>query len=306
MQLAQGRGTLWPVGLAVFYPHRWGAYPLAEIVGAVLLLAIMTFLAIFTLRRIPALVFGWCFFLGTLFPLLGFFQAREYSIADHYAYVPLIGLFVIAVWGSMDFPWTRPWGKKLVVGLFALLIIVCLAASRRQISYWRNDLTLFTHAIKVTENNATAHYHLGLVAYAEGRRAEAIEQFKKTIDIDGGMAEAHYNLGVLLSLEGKFPEAERRYRTALWINPRHAAAHYCLGELLFEQGRLQEAEAEARTALTLAPQDGLAHFTLGIILERVGKRAAAVEEYRASVRLKPDFRPARDRLADLERLGSGL
>src|SRR5579863_3190192 len=96
--------ALWPARLSPFYPHP-DHVSVWQVAGAALLLGAIT-LAVVRLRRSrPYLLVGWCFFLGTLVPMLGLegvgYQGRQ-GIADRYAYLPFIGLFIMVCWGLAE------------------------------------------------------------------------------------------------------------------------------------------------------------------------------------------------------------
>ena len=48
------------------------------------------------------LLTGWLWFLGTLVPVIGLVQVGDQAMADRYAYIPLIGIFVMIAWGVAD------------------------------------------------------------------------------------------------------------------------------------------------------------------------------------------------------------
>ena len=95
------RKLVWPVDLSVFYLHpgRWPAWAVA---GSALLLLGVTALAVWQARRRPYLIVGWLWFLGMLVPVIGLVQAHVQALADRFAYVPAIGVFVMVVWAAAE------------------------------------------------------------------------------------------------------------------------------------------------------------------------------------------------------------
>ncbi len=91
--------TVWPAGLAPFYP-RVPAWPAWAVAGAALLLAGVTALALREARRRPWFAVGWFWFLGTLVPVIGIVQVGMQAMADRYTYVPLVGIFIAVAWGA--------------------------------------------------------------------------------------------------------------------------------------------------------------------------------------------------------------
>ena len=143
----------WPSHLAVFYPYRH-AVPAWEWAGAALLLVGLSIIVVLAGQRRRYLSVGWFWYLGTLVPVIGLVQVGAQSMADRYTYVPLIGLFLIAVWGAADLTavWSR--GRTGLRALSGVVIVGCMVATSFQVGTWKNGLTLFGHALKVTKANA--------------------------------------------------------------------------------------------------------------------------------------------------------
>jgi len=90
---------IWPDRLAVLYPHPI-FLPIWKVVTATLLLMIITVPVILARRKHPYAVVGWLWYLGTLVPVIGLVQAGPQAMADRFAYVPLIGLFIMLAYGA--------------------------------------------------------------------------------------------------------------------------------------------------------------------------------------------------------------
>ncbi|MGB8225830.1 MAG: hypothetical protein WCE45_03030 [Sedimentisphaerales bacterium] len=143
----------WPAKLAIFYPHAGSNVSiLYAVISAVLLLAV-TILIVRFAKNHRYLVTGWFWYLGTLVPVIGLIQIGQQAMADRYSYISLTGLFIIIAWGIPEL--LRKWRYgKIVLGQSAVLVILAVSiCTHFQISHWRNDLTLFQHAIDVTEDS---------------------------------------------------------------------------------------------------------------------------------------------------------
>src|SRR5436190_18638071 len=155
--------TLWPMHLAVFYPHPNNTLPIWAIVLAVALLLAITVSAIVFRNKRPYVFTGWFWYLIMLFPVIGLVQVGEQGHADRYTYLPSIGLFLIAVWAAGDVAASgeiRLWRAVATAGTVVVIAaLTCTAFA--QTSYWRNSETLWTHALAVTTNNDVAHNNLG-------------------------------------------------------------------------------------------------------------------------------------------------
>jgi lipopolysaccharide biosynthesis regulator YciM len=150
---------LWPARLA-FYPHSVTQLPPWQwILSALVLISITTLVV--TFRRKRYLAVGWFWFLGTLIPVIGLVQVGEYAMADRYAYIPLIGIFVIVAWSLSDWAET-----KKIPAVWQVIPAVCVlmalsTVTYRQMSYWQSDYDLWSHALDVRES-PLAHNALGV------------------------------------------------------------------------------------------------------------------------------------------------
>jgi hypothetical protein len=210
--------TLWPSGLAIFYPHPGTALPAWQAAAGLLALAAITLAAARLWRSRPELPVGWLWFLGTLVPVIGLVQVGLQAVADRYSYLPLTGLFIAAAW-SVRRAGGR-WPRTVVAGAAALLVTLA-AVARLQAGYWRDDVTLYTRALAVTEHNFVAHANLGVALIARGRRREGLLHLVQANRIrPAGSAEV-LELAAALDWEGLAAEAEemRRLGRALARSP---------------------------------------------------------------------------------------
>jgi Tfp pilus assembly protein PilF len=214
--------TFWPSHLAVFYPHP-GIWPVQVVGASALILLAVSGFVIWRVRQAPYLVMGWLWFLGVLVPMIGIIQAGAQAMADRFAYVPLIGLFIMIVWGLSDLVergrWRRGYGT---FGLAALVLAVCALLTSRQLSYWQNTTTLFEHALQVTSNNSCAHFSLGNELADQGKTQQAMQEWETALEIEPNRADIHGRIAGSLSRQGNFIGAIVRYRRALQIDPDHA------------------------------------------------------------------------------------
>jgi Tfp pilus assembly protein PilF len=271
---------LWPTHLAVYYPHPGPSLSLMSVLGAGVLLLVVTVLVLGPGRRWPYLGVGWLWYLGTLVPVIGLVQVSSHGMADRYAYVPLIGLFLSLTWGACDLAasWRLP---RFVLGSAAVGVLsACAVLSWTQMDYWRTDLSLWEHALAVTENNAPAYNNLGNVLMAFGRHEEAERHYRRAIVIAPAFAPPHNNLGNLLWSTGRREEAVREYQQAIASDPNAVSSHYYLANSLLTLGRLEEAHQEYLKVLELQPDHADAYCNLGALLQRQGRFAEALAALR--------------------------
>ena len=288
---------LWPTGLAAFYPYP-ASFPAWQVVGALGLLVGTSLLA-WSLRRRGYVLVGWLWYVGTLVPVIGIVHAGEQALADRFTYIPLIGLFLVVAWGVPELlaRWPR-WRPVLPIGA-ALVTAACIVAARAQVGYWRNEATVWAHALDVTTGNDLAHNNFGMMLMMEGKPDEASAHFTEAVRIRPDNAVAHVNLGWTLATQGRPDAALAQYVEALRIDPEQPDAHFNLGIALGKLGRGDEALLHLETAARLRPDRAQYHRVLGRTLAERGRPADAIVRYQEALRLDPEDERSRRALAEL-------
>jgi len=166
----------WPTKLAILYLHPLNALPAWQIVAALLFLLAISAL-VYARRRRRYLVVGWLWFLGTLVPMIGVVQVYLQAMADRYAYVSFIGLFLMICWSGADWAGRRHLPRALLPAASAAVLLVLSFLTYRQIRFWHDDITLWTHALDVTHRNWVAQSYLGNALRAQGQSEAALSHF---------------------------------------------------------------------------------------------------------------------------------
>jgi tetratricopeptide (TPR) repeat protein len=222
--------AVWPVGLAAFYPYPMGGIGIVRTVAALSSLAAITGGALASRRRRPWLTVGWLWYLVTLLPVIGLVQVGMQAMADRYLYLPMIGLLVAIGWTADEWAQSRTARRALAAG--AVLSIAALGIlTWRQIHVWRDGVTLWTHALKVTKGNYIAHDNLGVELDARGRAEEALAQYRETLRLKPGdrhgesnYAMATFAKGERLASQGDLEAALALFKEGLRYRPDNAAA----------------------------------------------------------------------------------
>jgi Flp pilus assembly protein TadD len=268
-----------------------------DVVAAAALLAILTAVALFAGRRRPYLLVGWLWFLGTLVPVSGILQAGDQAMADRFTYVPQIGLLIAVVWGGRHLVARLTALRPAVVGGVAVALVAGAIATRHQLAYWRDSVTLFTRALETTTGNWIAHNNLGYALAQQGRTEDAEREFRASLAALPTYPEALNNLGTLLAQQGLVDQASGYFATALRLRPSYGDARYNLGAALAAVGREDEALAEFDALLAADPGNARAHAAKGSILYRKQRWAEALPHLTEALRLEPDLAEARFHLA---------
>ena len=202
--------AIWPSHLALMYPHanslsRW------YVVGALsLLLVITAFAAEYPWRRY--LTVGWLWFLGTMVPMIGLVQVGGQAMADRYAYLPFIGLFIMLCWATADWAVRQKISMRWVVGVSVAVLVALTALTHRQIDYWSDNLTLWSHTLQVTSDNFIAENSMGVALEREGRNEEAITHFRAALAIFSLDAASNINVADYDRAHGDLQAAIHRYK----------------------------------------------------------------------------------------------
>jgi len=268
-----------PVRLAVFYPHPGATLAVWQLALAALFLLSVSALVWQQRGPRPYLVTGWLWFLGTLIPVIGLVQVGEQAMADRYAYIPLIGIFLMAVWGTADLADSRQLSFRSRAKTAAVVLGILALFTSDQIRYWRSSDDLWAHTVDVTKDNFVAEENLGAALMASDRSAEAVPHLQKAVRIRPLDPAAHLSLAGVLALNGHTRDAIAEYETAI---PRVSdpnmlvVAYETLGRLYGQVGNYSKARASYQQALRINPQrltakDGLAKVELSDALRSVAE-----------------------------------
>ena len=222
---------LWPANLAVLYPYQNVILPW-KVFSAGLLLMMISVFAFRMLRLKPYLSVGWLWYIGTLVPVIGIVQVGSQAMADRYTYVPLIGIFIMIVWGVDDL--AQRWRFRTIgfSVVSAAIITIFMITSWLQVGYWFNSITLFEHAINVTGCNSTAQLNLGEALAEQNKFDDAIKHYYEAVRIKPGYAKVYNNLGKIYSNRKDPEKAIFHYNKALQFDPGMVQALYHLSWIL--------------------------------------------------------------------------
>lgn len=254
---------LWPTGLCALHPRLAMPPTPGTVLLSGLLLTVLSCCAFLPRRKAPALLVGWCWFLGTLFPVIGLVSIGHHSISERYMYVPMIGLLIALAWGLVP----PSLVSRKPVAVFGVSLALAAAAltgwtSRGLIVHWRNSESLFRRALAVTTDNAVMHYNLGRQLMLQDRTAEAQKEFEEALRIQPVYHEALNNLGWALAIQGRHREAIAHFETALDIEPRNVQARLNLAASLVVLKRAYEARHQLELLLEQQPENTAARKAL--------------------------------------------
>jgi tetratricopeptide (TPR) repeat protein len=323
-------GLFYPVDLAAFYPAPAGGPPLWKVAGAIAFLAVVSAAAVIGRRRWPYCFVGWFWYLGMVSPVLGLLQFVAHVKADRYVYLPGIGLSVALAWGAVRFGAVSLERRFALAACAGLAIALLVACAVRQTSFWRDDETLWRHALACTTDNGKAEFgladalarkgrpdeaivhflraqqhpvdsapfdNLGVLLAQMGRADEAIVQYRQALAMQPDLYATHVNLGLALLRQKQLDEATEHFDRALEINPLGVEAHCGRAHVLLLDERIDDARAEFEQAIAINPRHVVAHTDLARTLLRQGKIAESIRHCEAALAVDSRFLPAHVNLA---------
>jgi Tfp pilus assembly protein PilF len=281
--------AVWPSRLAVFYPHPENTLTWWKVIMAIVVLAGITAL-VYRFRERRYLLTGWLWYLGTMVPMIGIVQAGRQGMADRYAYVPFLGLFVAAVWFVADSSAHLQRSRKFLAGAFVLLLGFYAYLTHIQIGYWWNSYTLFSHDLAVTADNGIAENNLG-AAYVElGFPQLAVPYFETSVRLLPEYSTAHYNLGVSLQGQNRREEATRQYQLTIaeTSDPIETSqSHNNLGVMQMQASNFDAALVEFRSAIALNPYEQNSYIGRGMIEMQSQNLNAAISDFSRATEISP-------------------
>jgi len=284
--------TFWPTKLVLPYPHPLKLYPAWQVYAAVVLLLLITAIVLCA-RDKRYLAVGWFWFLGSLVPMIGLVQVGEQAMADRYAYIPFLGLFLMIVWLIAD--WAADWNKSRQVPArwLAIPAVCCLLAlaslTYRQVGYLHDTEALWRRALALTQDNYIAQGALAGVLHKQGKTEEAIEHIRAALAIRPDDWPANLILAAYEQSQGDTAAATARYQmVALRASKpsQRAAAYNDLGTAYRQTGDLLRAKEAFEQSLRLVPSQPMLMVTLGLIAQKNGDLPEAVRQYSSAFELQ--------------------
>jgi tetratricopeptide (TPR) repeat protein len=287
-----------PINLTFIYP-RWEVsaaqwwqwvFPLAMLAWFVVLWLLRT--------RVRGPLAGMLFFVGTLFPVLGFLNVYPFLfsfVADHFQYLASLGVIVLVAAGT----WLAPFGPQPAARWvrygFCLVLLATLGTLTWKQSHMYSDpIALYQTTIDRNPNAWMAYNNLGTVLDKDPKKtAEALEHFEVALRMRPNDEFPNCNVGSCLRRLGRVAESVPYLERAIQIEPRYMEAHYELGLALSAMKQWEPAAERFIAALALQPKDpSVIHNNLGVALANLGRLDDAIAQFRDAARLNPKYSEA--------------
>jgi protein O-mannosyl-transferase len=290
--------AIWPANLAVFYPlpetPSWGFAAVSLVV-----IAVITYVAFKWRSKLPWLIVGWLWFLGTLVPVIGIVQVGSQSMADRYTYIPYIGLSFMLVW-SVEYYWSKQKETFRVLtaagGLTALVLFA--QVTRNQLGYWHDSVRLFRHAVQITARNDFSERNFKF-SQVLARQGDPLPRYEAVLTPTPVDLKARYNRTFDEAAFGRLDSAVTELSETLNYDPRSDKLHNELGIVLAEQEKFNQSAEEFSQAAALNPKSPWPFYNGAIVLQEEGKAEEAARHYAKALELRPAWSEALDKLAFL-------
>ncbi len=286
--------AFWPSNLALFYPHPGNSLQAWQVFAALVVLLAISALVVWK-RRQRYLLVGWLWFLGALVPMIGLVQVNRQAMADRYAYISFIGLFILVSWGVADFAEQRHLSPVWLRSASVAVLLLLAAVTYRQVGFWGDNLTLWTHTLEVTQNNYFAENIVGSALLDQGDAEAALPHLHAATEMNPSDPSAYMSIGAYDQQHGKPRDAVEQYqktitltdgavRQNLWLRSTTFAR---MGSAYRQLGDFAQARQSFRKALEINPGDGQVWLALGIVTQLSGDPGAAVQAYSQAVKIQP-------------------
>jgi tetratricopeptide (TPR) repeat protein len=274
---------LWPANLAVLYPYPHPVYPMWPPTIFFIFLLLWSLFVFFNRKKRPYLATGWLWYIITLLPVVGLVQVGSQTMADRYTYLPSVGILMIIGFAADEL--AGPWRyRKIALAISGGLILFALtAATRTQLTYWKDGAALYEHTINVTKDNAVICDYLSSNLLKQGKNELAGRYIIKSLEIEPDSAEANMNMAFLLLSQGRIDEAMNHLRKVAKIKPGEARAYYNMGVIFEIRNQPQQALEAYRQAISLDKTHRKALARAAVLKERLGRTDGEIDDLRLKI-----------------------
>lgn len=313
--------TFWPNNLSIFYPLS--PTPTYVVLSCIVVLLVIAWLAFRLRGHFPYLTIGWFWFVAMLIPVIGIVQVGQQAHADRYTYLPLIGIFIALVWG-FDAVVRRFTSRPVWVSCLALFTVATCLLFRTflQTTYWKNNQTIFQHALHSSPRNYMAfvglaiddlqhqnteaallklksalgytrtkstagvvNYYIAVALHMEGKPAEAFPFLQSAVVAPELQTEGNYLRGLSLMALGRYEQSESSLRSCLEAEPENKKYEFALVQVLIARSNNTEAEDHLRSMALREPKDSQVTLLLAEFLARQNRLNESEQEFEKAVEL---------------------
>jgi protein O-mannosyl-transferase len=317
---------VWPVGLSPVYPYpKDFSYLSLTFIGAFILLIVITELCIRAWKKEkPVFIAAWVFFIVTLLPVMGIVRIGTQAAADRYTYMPsiapclLIGLGVAMLVGK---PSTTKSIQNMLVSILVIISCILGILTIRQISVWKNSITLWTSVLKHYPGYNEGYINRANAYMMAGHYKEAVNDLNTLVQMSPKYTQAYNNRGLAFGRIGNYQLALIDFSTIISLDPASGTAYNNRAKIYFQVGDYKKGMQDLNKAIELSPEtagfysnrcevnnalsdheqaikdcsraieldpnDEQAYLIKGLSLYASGKRAEAIAAYDKALKINP-------------------
>jgi tetratricopeptide (TPR) repeat protein len=285
----------WPSQLTLIYPHPGNSIRLWQVAAALLPLLAITGLVIAERQRRRYLLVGWLWFLGTMVPMIGIVQVGVQAMADRYAYLPFVGLFIMICWAAADWAEQRHIAPAWQTGVNVAVLLALALTARHQLDYWSDNAKLWARVIALQPDSWVAENNMGHALLQSGEEEEAIPHFRAAVAINPADPDSNLNLGAYEQQHKNLEAAIEQYKkvivmtqnTAKLTARSRAQAFSNMGLAYRDLRDYEQARASFQQALNINPNDARSWLGIAIMAQKSGNLSAAIQAYTKAVKIAP-------------------
>ncbi len=286
--------AFWPSRLALLYPHPGTSLPAWQ-AGLALLVLILISAFVLWQRDRRYLLVGWFWFLGTLVPMIGIVQVGRQALADRYAYLPFVGLFIMICWGVADLAASRRVPSRWIAIPACIVLLILAGLTHRQIGFWNDNVTVWAHTAEVTKDNFQAEDNWGESLEKAGKYDEAWPHYVRAAQINPSYPPGIMFLAVHDQREGDLPAAITKYKQVIRFTDNasyqnaamRAVAFGNMGHAYRELGDLAAARSSLEQSVKLNNKSFQPWMDLGVVSQRLDDPAEAANAYQKAMEIQP-------------------
>jgi len=293
--------AFWPAHLSLLYPHPGNSLSAWQVLAALVLLLGITALAVAERARRRYLLVGWLWFLGTLVPMIGLVQVGVQAMADRYAYLPFVGLFIMTVWAVADWLTYKRVATAWQTGIGLTALLALSLAAREQLGYWSDNLKLWSRvvalegqALQANPDNWVAENNLGHALLNVSQEEQAIAHFRAAVAINPADADSNLNIGAYEQGHNQLYAAIKQYKKVIAMTQSTARLNAVtraqtfrnMGLAYRQLGDYGDARESFQQAVNLNPNDGESWLGLGIMAHKLGDLKTAIPAYSQALKVE--------------------
>jgi tetratricopeptide (TPR) repeat protein len=292
--------AIWPSHLTLIYPHPGTSIRIWQVVAALLLLLAITALMVAARHRRRYLLVGWLWFLGTMVPMIGIVQVGVQAMADRYAYLPFVGLFIMVCWAAADWAEQRHIAPAWQVGISVAVLLALTVTARRQLDYWGDNTALWSRVIalqaqQVNPDNWVAENNLGHALLKLGEVEQAMPHFRAAVAINPSDPDSNLNIGAYEQQHNDLGGAIAQYKKVLAMTQStsrlnaqsRAQAFSNMGFAYRELKDYAQARASFEQAVSINPNDARSWLGIGLMAHKSGDLDTAIQAYTKTLQIAP-------------------